>query len=277
MFYPVKTAFVTAMLFTLLSLASFPLANLAIAMAQLPTNTPRPPSEPVVSASQMAGNTGSSLVLAQPYTLHEKITDIHVFSSGETKYLIREENQMRDSAGRVRTEIGHIQNGNLIVDAVEIRDQAARTITVLTPSNSTAHLLHLPPPEAQPPVDHTRRPSTEPPSQQMSLTDQPAATRITVEKLSEQSVAGVIAEGSRTTSIIALGTGTSEHDITVVTESWRNPELKIVLRMTQDDPRKDKHSEEVTELLRTEPDPALFQIPPDYTVIDDNTGNTISQ
>jgi hypothetical protein len=225
----------------------------------------------------MVGSMDSELVLAQPYTLHEKITEIHIFPSGETKNLVREENQMRDSAGRVRTEIGHMLDGNLAVDAVEIRDVAARTITVLTPSNSTAHVLHLPPPEPQTPVEHTPQRSTELANQQINFTDQPAAPRITVEKLSAQTVAGVFTEGTRSTSVIVLGSGTSERDISVVTESWRSPELKIVLLMTQDDPRKDKHTEEVTELQRSEPVPALFQIPPDYTVIDDNTGNTISQ
>jgi hypothetical protein len=264
MLYRLKTRFATAVLF-----ASFPLAGL-IAMAQLPENAPRPPKEPVVSFSQVVGNTGSALVLGQPYTLREKITLLHRFASGQTTNLVSQENQMRDSAGRVRIEIGHMQDGNLAVDAIEIRDQAARTIVVLTPSNSTAHLSHLPvvqsPDPGQPALD-----------QPTNQTDQPPALRTTVDKLSPQSVAGVLTEGTRTTSIIPIGTGSSERDITVVTECWRSPELKIVLRMTQDDPRKDMRTEEVTELQRSEPNPALFHIPSDYTVIDDNTGETISQ
>ena len=270
MLYRLKSEFATAVLF-----ASFMLAGSCLAMAQTP------PSEPVVSASRMVGSTGWALVVGQPYTLWETITATHIFSNGESKNIVREEHQMRDSTGRVRTEVGHPQDGSLVVDAVEIRDAVARTITILTPSNLSARVMHLPTPAAHAPVEHSPQQTVEARSQAVAEranpVDQPVAPHTTVEKLPSQTIAGVFTEGTRTTRLIPEGTEGNGREITVVTESWRSPELKIVLLMTQDDPRKDKCTEEVTELQRSEPDAALFQIPSDYSVVDDNASNEASQ
>jgi len=243
----------TALFVTLLLMAS------SISVAQTsstPQQKPVAPQKPIsiipISASRMVGSTGWTLVTGLPYSLRETITTVHVFSRDSTTNLVREQRQMRDSAGRVRTEVGHLEDGNLVIDAIEIRDVAARTLTVLMPGNSTARVMHVSAPAAPAPAAQT------------------AALHITVDKLPSQSLAGILTEGTRTTRVIPEQTEGNDIDISVVTESWRSPELKIVMLMTQDDPRKDKHSEEVIELSRSEPDTALFQIPDDYTVVDDS-------
>jgi hypothetical protein len=56
--------------------------------------------------------------------------------------------------------------------------------------------------------------------------------------------------------------------IEVVTERWYSPELKIVLESRRSDPRMGDVTYRVTQLLRGEPDAALFEIPSGYTTVD---------
>jgi hypothetical protein len=84
-----------------------------------------------------------------------------------------------------------------------------------------------------------------------------------VEKLGQETIDGVYAEGERVTTVIRAGTRGNARDITVVTERWRSPDLGIEVLSKTTDPRGDTTTE-IKNLSRTEPDPALFQVPPDY-------------
>jgi hypothetical protein len=52
-------------------------------------------------------------------------------------------------------------------------------------------------------------------------------TRPEVEKLGQETIDGVYAEGERITTVIRSGTQGNDRDITVVTERWRSPDLGI--------------------------------------------------
>jgi hypothetical protein len=54
----------------------------------------------------------------------------------------------------------------------------------------------------------------------------------------------------------------------VTSETWTSPDLKITVRQITDDPRSGKVTTELTNITRTDPDPALFQAPEGYTVRD---------
>lgn len=76
--------------------------------------------------------------------------------------------------------------------------------------------------------------------------------------------------GSRTTHTIAAGEQGNEEPIVHVDETWRSEELHEVLRRESDDPHTGHSSMTLTNIDRSEPDPALFQVPPDYTVEQEN-------
>jgi hypothetical protein len=59
-----------------------------------------------------------------------------------------------------------------------------------------------------------------------------------------------------------------------VNESWRSPELNIILLSVHEDPRTGTRTAEVTDLDRAEPDPSVFQVPEGYTVKDQNPGQS---
>jgi hypothetical protein len=88
------------------------------------------------------------------------------------------------------------------------------------------------------------------------------------EELPADSIAGLYVTGVRTTTTIPAGTAGNERDITVTSETWTSPDLKITVRQITDDPRSGKVTTELTNINRTDPDPALFQAPEGYAIRD---------
>jgi hypothetical protein len=101
----------------------------------------------------------------------------------------------------------------------------------------------------------------------MPLSPAPAATtpptvpRTTIEILVSQRFEGVAAEGTRT---VYLGRTDSDPRALTV-ERWESPELKITLATKSSN----GYGTELAHLSRTEPDPALFQPPSAYRIVDE--------
>jgi hypothetical protein len=89
------------------------------------------------------------------------------------------------------------------------------------------------------------------------------------EDLGTQVIEGVRAQGTRTTSTIPAGAIGNERPIVTVSERWTSPELGIVVMSKHSDPRLGTTTYRLTDLVRNDPDPALFQVPADYTVKED--------
>jgi len=79
---------------------------------------------------------------------------------------------------------------------------------------------------------------------------------------------GVLATGHRTTLTIAAGEIGNDRPIVVTSETWYSSDLQMVVKSSNSDPRFGDTSFELTNIVRSEPDPSLFQIPADYTVIE---------
>jgi hypothetical protein len=90
------------------------------------------------------------------------------------------------------------------------------------------------------------------------------------EKLGTQSINGVLAEGTRTTTIFPIGFVGNDRPIESVNETWLSPDLHIVIRAISTDPRMGTRTTEVISLDRADPDPSLFQPPADYQIRDQN-------
>ncbi|MDT7807835.1 MAG: hypothetical protein QOJ70_1648 [Acidobacteriota bacterium] len=91
------------------------------------------------------------------------------------------------------------------------------------------------------------------------------------EKLDARSFDGVMAEGTRTTTTIAVGEIGNEQPIQIVDERWYSPELQVVVMTRHSDPRSGETTYRLTNITRTEPAATLFQVPSDYTVKDVST------
>lgn len=103
------------------------------------------------------------------------------------------------------------------------------------------------------------------------LPNNPADTnpnKVTHEDLGQQSLQGLLVTGKRTTTVIPVGKIGNDRPITLVEEIWTAPELGIVVKQIDTDPRTGNRTMELTGLTKAEPDAALFHAPPDYKVQD---------
>jgi hypothetical protein len=88
------------------------------------------------------------------------------------------------------------------------------------------------------------------------------------EDLGKQTVEGVIADGTRTTSTIDAGAIGNDRPIQIVTERWYSSELQTVLMTKTSDPRFGESAFSLTNVHRGEPGAYLFQVPAGYTIAD---------
>ena len=77
-----------------------------------------------------------------------------------------------------------------------------------------------------------------------------------------------MAEGSRTTVTYPIGSLGNDKPITTTMESWMSPELKMVVLSKNPDPRNGDSTMRLTNISRAEPDALLFQVPPDYEIVE---------
>jgi hypothetical protein len=88
----------------------------------------------------------------------------------------------------------------------------------------------------------------------------------TKEDLGEQVVEGVMAKGTRTTTVIPAGAIGNEQPITVTSEEWLSPDLKVLVMTKHADPRSGETTYRLTSITRGEPDPSLFELPAGVTI-----------
>ena len=199
-------------------------------------------------------------VTGQPYSLVETTTSVRTLSDGTTMTNVEQNNCMRDAEGRVRIEVGHQHNGTMQFDMVDIVDPVAKERISLMVGKKTARVMQIPEWKSSGDAGKGGRSGA-------GGTNRPGFVAPTVVKLGGQTVAGVYAEGTRTTRVIPVGKEGNDHEIQSVTETWFSPDLKIIVGRTTSDPRFGTTKTVVTNLTRSDPAVALFQVPSDYTVV----------
>jgi hypothetical protein len=88
------------------------------------------------------------------------------------------------------------------------------------------------------------------------------------ESLGTQRIEGVEAEGKRVTTTIPAGEIGNTLPIEITDESWFSPELQALVMTKHHDPRSGDTIYRLTNITRREPDHSLFEVPPDYTIVD---------
>jgi hypothetical protein len=223
----------------------------------------------LVTAS-IVGSSGSTIsgIKAAPYSAEFVTKSVQTLADGTHITQQQKRIQARDSEGRTRTEIYMLDlpGGNADQPTmISIQDPTTGQFIHLNARQKTATVqtfgLHTPmqagsvrqvppPPSVPPPSVQTVHPRPQP----------------SIEKLGGQTIEGVYAEGTRITRVVPAGTMGNDRDITMVTETWRSPDLNIDVRTMTTDPRSGERTTQIKSLSRAEPDPALFQVPPDYKV-----------
>jgi hypothetical protein len=88
------------------------------------------------------------------------------------------------------------------------------------------------------------------------------------ESLGTDMIDGVSVVGTRETITLYPGTVGNTKPLVTPKEFWYSPDLEINLSTTRKDPREGTQVIRVVDLSRSEPDPAMFQIPSKFVVID---------
>lgn len=91
---------------------------------------------------------------------------------------------------------------------------------------------------------------------------------VTIEDLGTRTIAGVETIGRRQTNIIDVGVMGNDQPLTAMTETWHSQELAINLLSIRTGPMIGQQNFTITDLSAVEPDPELFQVPPDYEIRD---------
>lgn len=95
--------------------------------------------------------------------------------------------------------------------------------------------------------------------------------------LGTQTIEGVAAQGTRITRTLPAGAVGNEQPLVITTETWYSPELKVLVMSKTSDPRMGETTYKLTNILRSEPDASLFQVPEDYTIRDQPVNTFVYQ
>ena len=234
-------------------------------------------------------------VLGEPYSATIATESIQTLADGNRIVAKTTGAVARDALGRTRQQMELPIIGNLaaadIPQIVFIQDPVAKVSYSLNLTNKTAHEMPvLPPiqagldgispsaPEAGPGTITIMRGAVAtdkplpPPSRAVVIAQKGKLSvdqgqSITTD-LGSQIIEGVVANGTRTTLTIPAGQIGNDSPISVVTEEWTSPDLKAIVYSKRSDPRMGERTFQLTNLQRGEPDPSLFTVPPDFTMIE---------
>jgi hypothetical protein len=201
----------------------------------------------------------------------------------------------RDGEGRERREqsipnIGPFAAQGAAPMTIFISDPVAGVNYSLNPSNKTAIKMPLPQMDSLPPMPPgapgavmVQRFGVAGGSATASIVAPPGPPQVMVynksgtwlatnppdvQQLGAKVVEGVQADGTRTTLTISAGQIGNDNPIQIVDEVWRSPDLQVIVHSEHSDPRMGTTVYSLQNISRSDPSPALFQVPGDYTVTD---------
>jgi hypothetical protein len=245
-----------------------------------------------VSGNQSVISAMFAPVTGEPYQAEKVSRSVQTLSDGtvithETRGTIA-----RDAEGRMREDLYIVRSGQMsghevdkTLQSATVGDPVMHTLLVWTgdkgkvaiqmqlPSlpGSRAGIMGVtkvpPPPPAPGVIVKAAAPvalgTLSPNSAVVGMKDE-----VRTEELGQQSISGVLVTGKRVTTTIPTGKVGNDRPMVVVHEEWRSPELKIVVKTVDTDPRSGEQTMELEGLSRTDPDASLFQAPAGYQVKD---------
>jgi hypothetical protein len=219
---------------------------------------PGGPGDGMFAFEGMVGAIGENTVTGSPFSAVVKSERVQKLVDGNTIDNKTTGNITRDGSGRTRRDITLPSIGVLAASGqpkqiVSISDPVTQTNYILDVSGKTyrkfssapggksrgwaSRFLELPPGESG---------------------------QTTTESLGVKTIEGVTAEGTRVTRTIPAGAAGNANPIVITTERWYSPDLQLTLLETHSDPRFGTSTFQLTNIVRSEPDPTVFAVPSDY-------------
>ena len=214
---------------------------------------------------------GPPVVTDAPYFADIISTYDRTTPSGESLHREMRSKIYRDTQGRTRRETEQItpSTGQKRV-SVLINDPISNTVTSLDPQTRTAHVRDgsiIPPPKQ---AVRSRPEILTAPPVASSVAVEPAAStaEAKVEELGTQVIEGLTAKGTKITTRLASAAGGKEQPRTLVVSKWVSEKLHIEVLTEIDDVPENHRTIRLVNILRTEPESGLFEIPSGYAVVD---------
>ena len=182
------------------------------------------------------------VVTGAPYSGTEQVQMQQTLADGNQIQHTDSGKVYRDSQGRVRTEMTRGTH-----TMITIFDPVAGYVAHLDPTKQTATKMTLP---------------SNPPSHPAP----PNPPQISKQDIGTETMSGLTATGTRITETIPAGAFGNQQPIQTVREVWVSTALSVPVLVKTTDPRFGTSTIQLTDITRSEPDPALFQIPAGWTV-----------
>jgi hypothetical protein len=248
---------------------------------------------PVTTAGAgMFGKPPGAPVQGAPYSATSTNENVQTLADGTRIVQTSTGNIARDSQGRTRQDTLLPAIGNLsAADAphiVFIQDPVAQTAYTLNLTNKTAQKMPAFPPNLS---TSDAMPGGGPGKVLMQMGGMASAAsvggpppvgitmqrtfiasndqgQVGTEDLGSQTLEGIQVTGVRTTRTIPTGEIGNDRPISIVTEVWTSPDLKTIVSSKRSDPRMGEQTFQLTNIVRSEPDAALFTVPADFKIVD---------
>jgi hypothetical protein len=206
----------------------------------------------------------------------------------------------RDSQGRVRTERNMFGGNTNLKDVpaiVQISDPVAGYEYILDNVNRVAHRMKVAPrPQRSAAMVRQANPApgggratagvvagimggiagaAGPVSTQANTPNAAMRRETSTEDLGTKLIDGVLCYGTRRTTVIPEGAQGNDRPMTTTNETWRSRDLQLIVLSTNYSPASGTSTTKIANLSTAEPDPALFMVPTDYTIVDETESFTI--
>ena len=167
----------------------------------------------------------------------------------------------RQSTGRIYNEaralVPPTYKGDPPLLSSLVYDPTTRLSIFLNPYTHLAHESVLQRPPAPPPNSVPPRPGNVP------------NPFLKEEELGTQYVGTVLLRGIRKSRTVPADQSGTEQQIVIVDEYWYSSDLSIYMIIKHNDPRTGEQIVAVSNITRQEPDPAQFNVPAKYRVVDE--------
>jgi hypothetical protein len=249
----------------------------------------------VVTAGSIGRGVFGTAIQGAPYSATITNESIQTLADGSHIVQNATGTTARDSQGRTRQDTALPAIGNLsAADAphlVFIMDPVSQTSYTLNLTDKIAQKISVPSSGAGGPgavasegpgptrVFVTRMGSASaaggplPPPPQAGIVIQKdlggdEEAQVSTVDLGTETMEGLSVNGVRTTRVIPEGQIGNDKPLSIVTEVWTSPDLKIIVYSKRSDPRMGEQTFKLANIVRGEPDASLFTVPADFKIMD---------
>lgn len=205
---------------------------------------------------------GGKVVTGAPYSAQAVTEHTQTLQDGNNIHTTITANVYRDSQGRTRRE------GELgAVGPWAVQGNAHKVITITDPVAGFIHTLN---PDTQVAREMPFRAHAGAGNGTVAgehrFQQRHESANVTTESLGTQVIGGVAAQGTRITRTIPAGQVGNQAPILITVERWYSPELQTDVMRKEMNPQFGQTTFQLTNIVRAEPDAALFQVPANYTL-----------